>query len=117
MKLYINYIRLNILQSESTILFIAFKLLFKLIFFYFSYVNILTSKLKQRLQSIEKVDRLRTILKEKTVQYNQEAFDLRPKLKKLVEHTQVLQQQIQNYISKRYKNRVVEITGANYSVK
>lgn len=77
----------------------------------------MTGKLKQRLQSIDKVERLRAALKTKLEQYHQEAIDLRPKLKKLIEVTQVLQQQIQGDISKRYKNRVVDITGVNYSVK
>lgn len=88
-----------------------------MILFSLSYVNILTGKLKQRLQSIDKVDRTRAALKEKIVEYTQQVTILRPQLKKLIEQTQTLQKQIQSDISKRYKNRVVDITGAYYNSK
>uniref|UniRef100_A0A336LTA9 CSON004019 protein n=1 Tax=Culicoides sonorensis TaxID=179676 RepID=A0A336LTA9_CULSO len=81
-----------------------------------NYVNILTAKLKQRLSAIDKIDRTREELKQKAVNYQEEATQLRPQLVRLVEQTKVLQKQIEADISKRYKNRVVNLTGANYAI-
>lgn len=82
----------------------------------FSYVNILTAKLKQRLSAIDKINRTREELKQKSANYHQEAIELRPQLVRLVDQTKLLQKQIESDISKRYKNRVVNLTGANYSI-
>jgi len=82
-----------------------------------NYVNILTAKLKQRLTATDKIDRSRELLKIKAANYQQEAIDLRPKLVRLIEQTKHLQEQIENDISKRYKNRVVNLTGVNYSIQ
>lgn len=79
-------------------------------------MKILSAKLKQRLAAIEKIDRFRGMTKEKAIEYHQEALSLRSQLTRLVENTKILQQQIEKDISKRYKNRVVNITGANYSI-
>lgn len=76
----------------------------------------MTAKLKQRLSAIDKIERTRELLKSKAISYHQEAIDLRPRLLRLIEQTKQLQQQIENDISKRYKNRVVNLTGMNYSV-
>lgn len=82
----------------------------------FSYVNILTAKLRQRKIALEKIDHVREQTKTKVVEYHEEAIKLRPQLTRLIQQTKDLQQQIEKDISKRYKNRVVNLTGANYSI-
>ncbi|KXJ71049.1 hypothetical protein RP20_CCG021614 [Aedes albopictus] len=77
------------------------------------YVDILTSKLKQKLLAIDKMKDTAKLMKEKTIAFRQQGVDLKPTLAKVIEQTKTLQGQIEKDISKRYKNRVVNLMGAN----
>lgn len=96
------------------------------------YVDILTNKLRQKMRAVEKLQSLQKVLKEKSVELKQEALNLRPTLDKQIAQTKTLQKhvsslmilirriffyrfllQIEQDISKRYKNRVVNLMGAN----
>uniref|UniRef100_U5EMN2 Putative cdk5 activator-binding protein n=1 Tax=Corethrella appendiculata TaxID=1370023 RepID=U5EMN2_9DIPT len=75
------------------------------------YVNILTAKLKQKLTGIEKINSTELLLEEKLKSLKQQTIDLQPTLKIVIEQTKILQKQIEKDISKRYKNRVVNLMG------
>lgn len=77
------------------------------------YVDILTNKLRHKLRAVEKLQTMQKVLKEKSIELKQQSVDLRPTLDKLIEQTKILQKQIESDISKRYKNRVVNIMGSN----
>lgn len=77
------------------------------------YVDILTSKLKQKLVAIDKMKDTEKVMKEKSINFRQQSVDLKPTLAKVIEQTKILQGQIEKDISKRYKNRVVNLMGAN----
>uniref|UniRef100_A0A182ITW4 Uncharacterized protein n=1 Tax=Anopheles atroparvus TaxID=41427 RepID=A0A182ITW4_ANOAO len=77
------------------------------------YVDILTSKVKQKLSSIDKMKETAKALKEKSINFRQQSVDLKPKQMKIIEQTKTLQGQIEKDISKRYKNRVVNLYGTN----
>ncbi|GAB0096521.1 CDK5RAP3-like protein [Sergentomyia squamirostris] len=75
------------------------------------YIDILSAKVKQKLIAIEKLKENENLSKEKSGKYLEEAADLRPDLAKAISHTKTLQQQIEADISKRYKNRIVNLMG------
>lgn len=77
------------------------------------YVDILTSKLKQKLVAIDKMKDTEKLMKEKSINFRQQSVDLKPTLAKVIEQNKILQGQIEKDISKRYKNRVVNLMGAN----
>ncbi|XP_065081300.1 CDK5RAP3-like protein [Ochlerotatus camptorhynchus] len=77
------------------------------------YVDILTSKLKQKLVAIDKMKDTEKLMKNKSISFRQQSVDLKPTLTKIIEQTKILQGQIEKDISKRYKNRVVNLMGAN----
>ncbi|KAG5666856.1 hypothetical protein PVAND_014864 [Polypedilum vanderplanki] len=77
------------------------------------FVDILTNKLKQKLRGIEKVKANQGILREKSKELKENAAALLPNLNKMIEQTKILQHHIEKDISKRYKNRVVNLMGAN----
>ncbi|XP_053697732.1 CDK5RAP3-like protein [Sabethes cyaneus] len=77
------------------------------------YVDILTSKLKQKLLAIDKMKDTEKLMLERAVTYRQQSADLKPTLTNVIEQTRILQNQIERDISKRYKNRVVNLMGAN----
>lgn len=75
------------------------------------YADILAGKLRQHLLAAEKMAATRTVLKEKIEMLTTERAKLRPIIIKLLEKNKILQKQIENEISKRYKGRVVYIYG------
>lgn len=76
-----------------------------------SYIDILSAKVNQKLKAIEKLKGTEGELKEKSVKLQQEANDLRPNLAKMVAQTKGLQEKIESDVSKKYKNRVVNLMG------
>ncbi|XP_035915025.1 CDK5RAP3-like protein [Anopheles stephensi] len=77
------------------------------------YVDILTSNVKQKLSSIEKMKETAAMKKEKSVSFKQQSVELKPTMTKVIEQTKTLQGQIERDISKRYKNRPVNLYGTN----
>ncbi|XP_058451603.1 CDK5RAP3-like protein [Malaya genurostris] len=77
------------------------------------YVDILTSKLKQKLVAIDKMKDTEKVMHERAINFRQQSVDLKPTLAKIIEQTGILQGQIEKDISKRYKNRVVNLFGTN----
>uniref|UniRef100_A0A182SQY6 Uncharacterized protein n=1 Tax=Anopheles maculatus TaxID=74869 RepID=A0A182SQY6_9DIPT len=77
------------------------------------YVDILTSNVKQKLSSIEKMKEMAMMKKEKSVSFKQQSVELKPTMTKVIEQTKTLQGQIEKDISKRYKNRPVNLYGTN----
>lgn len=76
-----------------------------------SYIDILSAKVRQKLNAIEKLRQTEAELKEKSVKFQQEANGLRPNLARTIAQTKVLQELIESDISKKYKNRVVNLMG------
>uniref|UniRef100_A0A182NBZ5 Uncharacterized protein n=1 Tax=Anopheles dirus TaxID=7168 RepID=A0A182NBZ5_9DIPT len=77
------------------------------------YVDILTSNVKQKLSSIEKMKETAKMKKEKSISFKQQSVELKPTQAKIIEQTKTLQGQIERDVSKRYKNRVVNLYGTN----
>ncbi|XP_058815662.1 CDK5RAP3-like protein [Topomyia yanbarensis] len=77
------------------------------------YVDILSSKLKQKLVAIDKMKDTEKLMHEKAINFRQQSIDLKPTLTKIIEQTGILQGHIEKDISKRYKNRVVNLMGTN----
>ncbi|CRK87443.1 CLUMA_CG001244, isoform A [Clunio marinus] len=77
------------------------------------YVDILTNKLRHKLRAVDKLQNMQKVLKEKSIELTKNSVELRPTLEKLIEQTKTLQKHIEKDISKRYKNRVVNLMGAN----
>lgn len=77
------------------------------------YVDILAGKLKQKLLAIDKMKDTAQLKREQSANFRQQGQDLKPTLAKVIEQTRTLQGQIERDISKRYKNRVVNLMGAN----
>ncbi|XP_055595239.1 CDK5RAP3-like protein [Uranotaenia lowii] len=77
------------------------------------FVDILTSKLKQKLIAVDKLKETVKLTKQKAISFRQQGVDLKPTLARIIEQTKILQQQIEKDISKRYKNRIVNLMGSN----
>ncbi|CAL7938675.1 unnamed protein product [Xylocopa violacea] len=75
------------------------------------YVDILTSTLKQKLSLVEKMAALQKTVREKRESAAEEINTIRPLLQLLIQRTKELQVEIEKDISKKYKNRVVHLTG------
>ncbi|XP_023305440.2 CDK5RAP3-like protein [Lucilia cuprina] len=75
------------------------------------YADLLASKLKQMLKAVEKIRTTRQVLKERAAELKEQRLALVPVLEELVAQTNKLQGQIEQDISKRYKNRVVNLMG------
>ncbi|XP_030382960.1 CDK5RAP3-like protein [Scaptodrosophila lebanonensis] len=75
------------------------------------YADLLATKLKQMTNAVEKVRNTREVLKKRAVDLREERQQLNPVLDELIAQTRVLQSHIEKDISKRYKNRVVNIMG------
>ncbi|XP_055916052.1 CDK5RAP3-like protein [Eupeodes corollae] len=73
--------------------------------------EILASKLKQKMVAVEKVRANQEALKIKSEELLKESVELIPVQDKLIEQTKILQDKIEKEISKRYKNRVVNLMG------
>ncbi|XP_075166512.1 CDK5RAP3 protein homolog isoform X2 [Haematobia irritans] len=75
------------------------------------YADLLASKLKQMIKAVEKIRITKQILKDRSVELKEQRLQLNPVLEKLVAQTKDLQVKIEHDISKRYKNRVVNLLG------
>lgn len=75
------------------------------------YIDMLVHQLKQKITVTDKMQQSRKIVLEKAEEARQEALEIQPVIDLIVEKTKILQEQIENEISKKYKNRVVNIIG------
>lgn len=75
------------------------------------YVDILAGKLQHKLLAVDKIKISVKVCQEKSVDYKKQAVALKPILDRVIDQTKILQEQIQNDISKRYKNRSVFLMG------
>lgn len=75
------------------------------------YADLLTSKLQQMTKAVDKLRTTREVLKKRAVELREERQKLNPVLDELIEQTRTLQAFIEKDISKRYKNRVVNLIG------
>ncbi|KAH8280359.1 hypothetical protein KR018_003334, partial [Drosophila ironensis] len=75
------------------------------------YANLLASKLQQMTKAVEKLRANREALKRRSVDLREQRQQLNPVLEELLAQTRALQAHIEKDISKRYKNRVVNLMG------
>lgn len=75
------------------------------------YADLLTSKLQQMTKAVEKLRTTREVLKQRAVELREQRQQLNPVLDELIAQTRALQSYIEKDISKRYKNRVVNLIG------
>lgn len=75
------------------------------------YVDILAGKLQHKLLAVDKIKISVRVCQEKTVNYKKDSVALKPVLDRVIDQTKILQEQIQSDISKRYKNRIVNLMG------
>lgn len=75
------------------------------------YADLLASKLKQMLKAVEKIRTTKEVLKVRAAELKEQRLALQPVLQELIVQTNKLQRQIEEDISKRYKNRVVNLLG------
>ncbi|KAH8331478.1 hypothetical protein KR074_004093, partial [Drosophila pseudoananassae] len=75
------------------------------------YANLLASKLQQMTKAVEKLRSNREALKKRAVELREQRQELNPVLEELIAQTRTLQGHIEKDISKRYKNRVVNLMG------
>lgn len=75
------------------------------------YADLLTSKLQQMTKAVEKLRTTREVLKQRAVELREQRQQLNPVLDELIAQTRALQTYIEKDISKRYKNRVVNLIG------
>ncbi|KAK9299048.1 hypothetical protein QLX08_007798 [Tetragonisca angustula] len=75
------------------------------------YVDVLTSSLKQKLSLVDKMIVLQNSIREKRENFGKEVSTIRPLLQLLIQRTKELQTEIEKDISKKYKNRIVHLTG------
>ncbi|XP_055320971.1 CDK5RAP3-like protein [Sitodiplosis mosellana] len=75
------------------------------------YADVLAEKLQQKVTAVKKIEATRNILKEKIEQFKNEKTSIQPLVGKLTEQTKILQNKIAEDISKRYKNRPVNLMG------
>ncbi|XP_016979554.2 CDK5RAP3-like protein [Drosophila rhopaloa] len=75
------------------------------------YANLLAAKLQQMTKAVEKLRSTREALKKRAIELREERQQLNPVLEELIAQTRTLQSHIEKDISKRYKNRVVNLMG------
>ncbi|EDV55386.1 CDK5RAP3-like protein [Drosophila erecta] len=75
------------------------------------YANLLATKLQQMTKAVEKLRATREALKTRTIELREQRQELNPVLEELIAQTRTLQSHIEKDISKRYKNRVVNLMG------
>lgn len=75
------------------------------------YADILANKLKQKLVAVEKIKVSKEVLKERSVDFLKQKIESKPVLDDMISQTKILQTNIEKDISKRYKNRVVNLMG------
>lgn len=75
------------------------------------YADILASKLKQKLIAVDKIKVSKELLKDRSVDFLKQKIEVKPVLEDMIAQTKILQGHIEQDISKRYKNRVVNLMG------
>lgn len=75
------------------------------------YADILASKLKQKLIAVDKIKVSKELLKDRSVDFLRQKIEVKPVLEDMIAQTKILQGHIEQDISKRYKNRVVNLMG------
>ncbi|XP_017839782.1 CDK5RAP3-like protein isoform X2 [Drosophila busckii] len=75
------------------------------------YADLLATKLQQQTKAVEKLRATREMLKNRAVELREQRQQLNPVLEELTTRTRALQTFIEQDISKRYKNRVVNLIG------
>lgn len=75
------------------------------------YADLLVSKLQQMTKAVDKLRNTREQLKARAVELREQRQQLNPVLDELIAQTRALQTYIEKDISKRYKNRVVNLIG------
>ncbi|XP_067632869.1 CDK5RAP3 protein homolog [Eurosta solidaginis] len=75
------------------------------------YADLLANKLKRMSKAVEKIRETKEALRTRSLDLKQQRMGLNPVLTELVLQTKKLQLHIENDISKRYKNRVVNLMG------
>ncbi|EDW56552.1 CDK5RAP3-like protein [Drosophila sechellia] len=75
------------------------------------YANMLANKLQQMTMAVEKLRATRDALKQCTIELREQRQQLNPVLEELIAQTRTLQSHIEKDISKRYKNRLVNLMG------
>ncbi|SPP74842.1 CDK5RAP3-like protein [Drosophila guanche] len=75
------------------------------------YANLLATKLQQMTKAVEKIRTTREVLKQRAVDLREQRLHLNPVLEELIAQTRTLQSHIEKDISKRYKNRMVNLMG------
>ncbi|XP_043269000.1 CDK5 regulatory subunit-associated protein 3 [Venturia canescens] len=75
------------------------------------YVDVLTGTLKQKLSLVDKMVSMQKLVKQRREEAREQAISLQPMLKLVIQRTRELQNEIEQDISKKYKNRVVRLTG------
>ncbi|KAH8415812.1 hypothetical protein KR222_001307, partial [Zaprionus bogoriensis] len=75
------------------------------------YADLLASKLQQMTKAVDKLRSTREVLKQRAVELREQRQQLNPVLDELIAQTRTLQQYIEKDISKRYKNRPVNLIG------
>ncbi|XP_076294853.1 CDK5 regulatory subunit-associated protein 3 [Lasioglossum baleicum] len=75
------------------------------------YMDVLATTLKQKLSLVDKMIALQNAMKQKKKDAAREVESLQPLLQCIIQRTKELQTQIEQDISKKYKNRIVHLTG------
>lgn len=75
------------------------------------YVDMLTASLKQKLDAVERMKARKKLLEEKIRDAREEIKNILPVINTTVEKTKLLQKQVEEEISKKYKGRQVNIVG------
>lgn len=75
------------------------------------YVDILTNSLKHKLEIVQRMQTSKNLLEDKIKEHKDEIRAIEPVIKKVIEKTKILQKEMQEDLSKKYKGRVVNIIG------
>lgn len=75
------------------------------------YVDLFTASLKQKLNAVQRIKDSKVVLEEKIGDAQVEIKKLQPIINTIMQNTKLLQKQIEEDISKKYKGRLVNIIG------
>ncbi|XP_012260611.2 CDK5 regulatory subunit-associated protein 3 [Athalia rosae] len=75
------------------------------------YVDLLAANMKQKLKVTEKMVANQKLVNQRREEARNQALALQPTLKVIIQRTKELQAEIERDISKKYKNRIVHLTG------
>lgn len=75
------------------------------------YIDMLANTLKQKTTITEKMQASQKVVLQRAAEARKQAADIKPIIDLIIEKTKQLQEQIQAEISKKYKNRIVNIVG------